>query len=125
MPRRKERPSSPTAGGSERVLLTVTQLARYLNVSRLYLYRVVKKLGEEEGVYQLPSQGGTQMIRIDRGKFLRRPSHEPPAVEVDRDNAAEHIKYLLAAVEPMRTRLSAIAKEFDAWVKEMERLYDE
>jgi hypothetical protein len=98
-------------------LYTVSELARYLNVSRLYIYRVVKGLGPPDGVFTLPSHSGSQMIRIDPGRFLHR--HTPPAVaSVDRKSAARLIKATLGEMVPLLKRLGD-------WVQDMEHLYDE
>jgi len=112
---RKKGSPGPSVG--RHGLYTVTELAHYLNVSRLYIYRVVKHLGPDDGVYQLPSQGGTQMTRIDAEKFLHRHK-EPATVSADREGAARVVKNILGDVEPL-------LHTFDDWVKGMERLYGE
>jgi hypothetical protein len=95
----------------------VTELARYLHVSRLYIYRIVKGLGPLDGVFTLPSHSGSQMIRIDPERFLHR--HAPSAAASgDRASAARVVKATLGEVVPMLKRLGD-------WVQDMEHLYDE
>jgi hypothetical protein len=110
------RKDQPPAITSERGLYTISQFARFLNVSRLYLYRITKRLGPQDGVFILPSHSGAQMIRIDPHRFLHR-SQVPHAV-ADRADAAAVVKGLLGEVIPLRMKL-------DAFVRDMERLYDE
>jgi len=107
---------SPGHKPGEDGLDTVASLAHFLKVTPLYLYRVLKPMGSKEGVYHLPSQGRTQMVRIDRQKFLTR--HLEPAVpSADRAAAASEVKRILGEAVPVRTL-------YDQWIRGMEQLYD-